>query len=91
MAVRFLSTRARAQLWKLQEAVRSASRERDRLLRVMDSSRTSLLEEARREIWMEFSLADQEYRHAVACLADFVAQHGGAAGAGNAADSGRDA
>ena len=75
MAARFLSTRARAQLWKLQEAVRSTGRERDRLLRVMDSSRTSLLAEAQREIWMEFSLADQEYRHAVACLADFVAQH----------------
>jgi hypothetical protein len=75
VASRLLSTRARAQLWKLQEGVRAAGRERERLLRVLNSSRTSLLAEARREIWMEFSLADQEYRHAVACLADFVDTH----------------
>jgi hypothetical protein len=75
-----MSTRARAQLWKLQESVRGTARERDRLMRVLNSSRTALTAEARHELWMEFSLADQEYRFAVAELAQFCNHHGETAG-----------
>lgn len=71
-----MSTRSRAKLWKLQEAVRSAARERERLMHLLSSGRAMLTAEARRELWMEFSLADQEYRFAVAALAGFCATHG---------------
>lgn len=70
-----MSTRARAQLWKLQEAVRTASRERDRLMRQLESSRFALAMGARRELWMELSLAEQEYRVAVAQLLEFCNRH----------------
>jgi hypothetical protein len=73
---RLLSTRARAQLWKLQEEVRMAMRERERLLRILSSIRTSLTPSAYHELWMEFSCADQEYRHAVAQLQQFCEKHG---------------
>lgn len=75
MASRLMSTRARAQLWKLQEAVRAASRERDRLMRQLESSRTALAMGARRELWMELSLAEQEYRVAVGQLLEFCDRH----------------
>jgi hypothetical protein len=74
--VKLLSTRARAQLWKLQEAVRATSRDRDRWLRLLNSGRAVLAPSAHRDLWMEFSCADQEYQHAVARLADFVRGHG---------------
>jgi hypothetical protein len=70
-----MSTRARAQLWKLQEAVRAASRERDSLMRQLESSRFALATGARRELWMELSLAEQEYRVAVAQLLEFCNRH----------------
>jgi hypothetical protein len=70
-----MSTRARAQLWKLQEAVRAASRERDRLMRQLESGRSALAMGARRELWMEFSLAEQEYRVAIAQLLEFCNRH----------------
>jgi hypothetical protein len=73
---RLLSTRARAQLWKLQEEVRTAMKERERLLRILSSSRTALTPSAHRELWMEFSCADQEYRHAVSQLQGFCEKHG---------------
>lgn len=76
MASRLMSTRARAQLWKLQEAVRLTARERDQLLRHLDSCRLALSPSARRDLWLEYSLAEQEYRHAVAALAHFCEEHG---------------
>lgn len=80
-----MSTRARAKLWKLQETVRAAAQERDRLMRRLQSGRTALTADAHREIWMEFSLADQEYRFAVAELASFCELHGAAVGGGEPA------
>jgi hypothetical protein len=73
--VKLLSTRARAQLWKLQEAVRSTARERDRSLRMLYSGRSVLTAPAHRDLWMEFSCADQEYQYAVSRLAEFVQGH----------------
>jgi hypothetical protein len=71
-----MSTRApppaASRVWR----VRAAARERDRLMHMLDSGRTMLAPEARRELWMEFSLADQEYRFAVAALAGFCQTHG---------------
>lgn len=73
--MKLLSTRARARLWKLQERVRSASRERERLLRLVESARLALAPSARRDLWMEFCCADSEYRHAVAELEKFCNGH----------------
>jgi hypothetical protein len=73
--VRLLSTRARAQLWKLQGEVRAASRDRERLLRMLLSSRGVLMPNAHYDLWMEFSCADQEYRHAVVQLHAFCEHH----------------
>ena len=78
--MKLLSTRARAQLWKLQESVRSTSRERERLRRLLDSSRTLLAPSAHRDLWMEYSCADLEYRCAVSALQDFCDRHEEAAG-----------
>jgi hypothetical protein len=73
--MKLLSTRARAALWRLQMAVRAAAKERDRLLRQMGSSRSSLTIEAQRDICLEFACADQEYRHAVSLLEEFCSRH----------------
>jgi hypothetical protein len=77
--VKLLSTRTRAQLWKLQEAVRQAAQEREKVLRVLVNGRAALAPEARHELWLEFSCVDQEYRYAVDSLAQFVERHGSAA------------
>jgi len=74
--VKLLSTRARAELWKLQAAVRSAAEERNKVLRVMISGRGALTRDAQHELWMEFSWADQEYRFTVMQLAAFCERHG---------------
>lgn len=74
--MKLLSTRARAQLWKLQDTVRLAAQEREKLWRVLISAREALAEEARRELWLEFSCVDHEYRYAVTRLAQFVERHG---------------
>ncbi len=73
--MKLLSTRARAELWRLQNAMRAAGKERERLLRLLGSSRAALSVEAQRDICMEYSCADQEYRYAVAVLAEFVLRH----------------
>jgi hypothetical protein len=86
--VKLLSTRARAQLWKLQDAVRQTARERDSTLRVLLNAREALAPEARRELWLEFSCVDQEYRYAVSQLALFVEQHGSGASGSEAARDG---
>jgi hypothetical protein len=73
--MKLLSTRARAQLWKLQLAVRTAATARNQSLPMLLRARKAVTHEALREMWLEFSCADQEYRHAVAQLAAFVQQH----------------
>jgi hypothetical protein len=73
--VKLLSTRARAELWKLQIAVRQAAEERNKVLRVLLSGRGALTRDAQHELWMEFSWADQEYRFSVMQLAAFVERH----------------
>jgi hypothetical protein len=73
--VKLLSTRARAELWKLQDAVRHAGDERNKLLRVLMNAREALAMDAQRELWMEFSWADQEYRFRVSQLAEFCDRH----------------
>jgi hypothetical protein len=73
--VKLLSTRARAQLWKLQDAVRAAASARNQRLPMLLRGHQAITEEALREMWLEFSCADQEYRHAVAQLAAFVSRH----------------
>jgi hypothetical protein len=83
--VKLLSTRARAQLWKLQDAVRQAAQERDKVLRVLMNARSALAPEARHELWLEFSCVDQEYQFQVRQLAEFCERHGSAAGAGEVA------
>jgi hypothetical protein len=70
-----MSTRSRAQLWKLQEAVRMTGRDRDRYMRLLCLSRAALTTDSHRELWMDYSLADQEYRHAVMQLQDFCTRH----------------
>jgi hypothetical protein len=75
--MKLLSTRARAELWRLQNAMRAAGKERDRLLRLLSSSRAALSGDAQRDICLEYACAEQEYRHTVMLLADFVRQHGG--------------
>ena len=74
--MKLLSTRARAELWRVQAAVRVASKERDRLLRMLSSSRAALTADAQRDICLEYSCAEQEYRYTVVSLSDFVKRHG---------------
>ncbi|MEJ0099952.1 MAG: hypothetical protein WDO12_09485 [Pseudomonadota bacterium] len=76
--MKLLSTRARAELWRLQNAMRMAGKDRERLLRMLSSSRIALSVDAQRDICLEFACADQEYRHAVALLGEFVRRHGDA-------------
>jgi hypothetical protein len=73
--MKLLSTRARAELWRLQNAMRVAGKERERLLRMLGSSRAALSMDAQLEICMEFVCADQEYRFCVTQLASFCEHH----------------
>jgi len=73
--VKLLSTRARAELWKLQASVRAAAEERNKVLRVLMHGRGVLMPNAQHELWMEFSWADQEYRFSVLQLAAFCERH----------------
>lgn len=86
--MKLLSTRSRARLWKLQDAVRRASQEREKVLRVLLNARDALAAEAQRELWLEFSCVDQEYRCAVTRLEHFVEQHGSATSEDDAAMDG---
>lgn len=74
--MKLLSTRARAELWKLQGAVRRAADERNKVLRVLLNARGALAREAQHELWLEFSCVDQEYRYSVTKLAAFCERHG---------------
>lgn len=73
--MKLLSTRARAELWKLQDAVREAATERAKVLRVLMNARGALMPEALHELWLEFSCVDQEYRYHIARLEDFCLRH----------------
>jgi hypothetical protein len=85
--VKLLSTRARAELRRLQDAVRSAAKERERVLRVLALSRSALTPAACHDVWLEFSWCDQEYHYAVANLAAFVDRHGKAVDANAVTES----
>jgi hypothetical protein len=80
--VKLLSTRARAQLWQLQVAVRAAAKVRDQSLPMLLRARRAITQDALRELWLEFSCADQEYRNAVSQLAMFVEKHASEQGVG---------
>jgi hypothetical protein len=73
--VKLLSTRARAELWKLQNALREACTVRNESLPRIFQGRKVITQEALHEMWLEFSCADQEYCHAVRQLAAFVEKH----------------
>ena len=74
--MKLLSTRACAELWKLQTAVRQAAEERNKVLRVLMNGHSALTQDAQHELWMEFSWVDQEYRFTVMQLAAFCERHG---------------
>jgi hypothetical protein len=74
--VKLLSTRARSELWKLQRAVRSAAEERNNVIRILLTSRSALTVGAQRDLWLEFSWVDQEYRICVIQLSAFCTKHG---------------
>jgi len=74
--VKLLSTRARAKLWKLQDSVQQAANERNRVVRVLLHAHAALAQDAQHELWMEFSLVDQEYRFRVIQLEAFCERHG---------------
>jgi hypothetical protein len=78
--MKLLSTRARTELWRLQNAVRATGKERERALRMLTSSRSALSINAQRDICMEFACADQEYRYALMGLLSFCEKHSAAAG-----------
>jgi hypothetical protein len=81
--MKLLSTRARTELTRLQNAVRAAGKERERALRMLSSSRAALSVEAQRDICMEFACADQEYRYALMGLQSFCEKHSAAAAGAN--------
>ena len=74
--MKLLSTRACAELWRLQSAMRHAASERSTVLRMLLSNRNVITPSAQRELWLEFACMDQEYRYTVAQLVAFCAAHG---------------
>jgi hypothetical protein len=74
-ARRLLSRRAQDELHSLQANVHSAGLQRSSTLRLLVSSRTAATVAAQREFWLEFAVADQEYRAAVRRLAIFCERY----------------
>lgn len=74
--MKLLSTRACAELWRLQSSLRKAAVERDTVLRILLANRNVITPSAQRELWLEFACMDQEYRYAVMQLAGFCGAHG---------------
>jgi hypothetical protein len=66
-----LSRRSMAKLRMLQSGVLELAANRNKVLRMFIASRHATTPEAQRELWLEFSWADQEYRSAVHDLAQF--------------------
>ncbi len=74
-ARRLLSRRARDELHTLQANVHSAGLTRAAALRLLVCSRSAATVGAQREFWLEFAVADQEYRAAVRRLAIFCERY----------------
>jgi hypothetical protein len=66
-----LSRRSMAKLRALQSGVLELAADRNKVLRMFMASRYATMPLAQRELWLEFSWADQEYRSAVHELAKF--------------------
>ena len=66
-----LSRRSMAKLRALQSGVLELAANRNKVLRMFIASRHATTQDAQRELWLEFSWADQEYRSAVHDLAIF--------------------
>ena len=69
--MRLSSRRMQAQLTALQTSVLELAGRRNTALRLLAASRRVATDAAQREVWLEFSWADQEYRIAVQRLARF--------------------
>lgn len=74
--MKLLSTRARAELWRLQAALNKTADERSKVLKMLLDSPGILTAGAQQELWLEFSWIDQEYRFCVMQLAAFCEKHG---------------
>ncbi|HUO20235.1 MAG TPA: hypothetical protein VMU44_10720 [Steroidobacteraceae bacterium] len=74
-APKVLSRRALEELNSLQASVQAYGSTRSKALRIFVASRNVTKVDAQREFWLEFSLADQEYRFAVRRLAAFCDAH----------------
>jgi hypothetical protein len=70
-----LSRRALEEFNSLQASVHASGSTRSKALRLFVASRNITTVDAQREFWLEFSLADQEYRVAVRRLAAFCGAH----------------
>jgi hypothetical protein len=70
-----LSRRALEELNSLQASVQACGSTRSKALRIFVASRNVTKVDAQREFWLEFSVADQEYRVAVRRLAAFCDAH----------------
>jgi hypothetical protein len=66
-----LSRRALQELGALQTRVHELGTLRNASLRLFLASRHAATSIAQREFWLEFAWADEEYRAAVRCLAQF--------------------
>ena len=75
MPPKLLSRRALDELGELQAQVRKLSTERNAALRIFTASRSVAIASAQRELWLEFSWVDQEYRVAVRRLARFCVDY----------------
>ena len=73
--MKLLSTRARAELWKLQAALHKIADERNEVLKILLDSPGVITADAQRELWLEFSWIDQEYRFCVMQLVEFCERH----------------
>lgn len=73
--MKLLSTRACAELWRLQSSMRHAAEERSTVLRILLANRNVITQSAQRELWLEFACMDQEYRYAVMQLAAYCEKH----------------
>ena len=66
-----LSRRKLSKLRTLQSDVRESAASRNLALRIFIASRFAMTGWAQKDLWLEFSCADQEYRSAVNGLAKF--------------------
>ena len=69
-----ISTRARTALWKLQSELQAAVEERNVVLQALANGWIALTPDSRREMWMEFSWLDHEYRMRVIRLGELCDQ-----------------